>query len=294
MNEPHYDETTVKDIQDQINSDHPFGLKIWKPALYKKDRSINIKGRDATRSVPGEMPLWKIAIIPGNLLWALIFGWPLCLLYLLPLIILYPLTIFNDTAKSYIQLLVDLAGYVLWPFGKFITRKKNISDEDVGLLSGNSSPRVSRSSYKTQLCCTWKKIRQEGFVGLFYYSYYYLVLAPVHLILSLISTIFVFSIPMAKLNYLLVRHCTKHPLELKVHSGFFEEVSQSSQSPAAGNRSSVLFWRRSTVEPHGSESPNQYPMHERDPIVLCLYKALGWKYYKYTLGIIVRLNYRWN
>lgn len=31
---------TVKDRQDAINIEHPFGLPIWKPALYKKSRSI--------------------------------------------------------------------------------------------------------------------------------------------------------------------------------------------------------------------------------------------------------------
>ena len=33
-------EYTVKDRQDAINIEHPFGLPIWKPALYKKSRSI--------------------------------------------------------------------------------------------------------------------------------------------------------------------------------------------------------------------------------------------------------------
>ncbi|KAF4988785.1 hypothetical protein FDECE_14924, partial [Fusarium decemcellulare] len=31
---------TLKDRQQAINQTHPFGIRVWKPALYKKDRSI--------------------------------------------------------------------------------------------------------------------------------------------------------------------------------------------------------------------------------------------------------------
>jgi Ca2+:H+ antiporter len=275
-------ETSVKDIQDKINSDHPFGLKIWKPALYKKDRSINIKGIKDTRSNPGEMPLSKLVLIPGNLLWLISVGWVLCLLYLIPLIVLYPLK--SKVAQEYFRLLLDMAGYVLWPFGKFITRQKVLNEEDVLLLSPQNSPASNRSGKRKEKSLR-DRIREEGIVGLIFYSYYYIVLAPVHLIIGGICMIGVFSIPIAKLNFLLVRHCTRHPLELRVYSGFYQQdLEQSgSQSPsAARNRDSVLFWRRSTIE--GVEDSSSYPMHEREPIVLCLYKALGWKYYKYTVG----------
>jgi Ca2+:H+ antiporter len=30
----------VRSVQEAINLQHPFGIKLWKPALYKKDRSI--------------------------------------------------------------------------------------------------------------------------------------------------------------------------------------------------------------------------------------------------------------
>ena len=31
---------TLKDRQQTINETHPFGIRIWKPALYKKNRSV--------------------------------------------------------------------------------------------------------------------------------------------------------------------------------------------------------------------------------------------------------------
>jgi Ca2+:H+ antiporter len=33
----------VKETQDIINAQHPFGIKLWKPALYRKNRSIDAK-----------------------------------------------------------------------------------------------------------------------------------------------------------------------------------------------------------------------------------------------------------
>lgn len=36
------DANEVRDMQAAINEQHPFGLKIWKPALYKKIRSVQV------------------------------------------------------------------------------------------------------------------------------------------------------------------------------------------------------------------------------------------------------------
>ena len=33
---------TLKDRQEAINETHPFGIRIWKPALYKKSRSVQV------------------------------------------------------------------------------------------------------------------------------------------------------------------------------------------------------------------------------------------------------------
>ena len=44
---------TVKDRQDALNIEHPFGLPIWKPALYKKSRSIQRTADNALKCTPG-------------------------------------------------------------------------------------------------------------------------------------------------------------------------------------------------------------------------------------------------
>src|SRR5271154_4759058 len=64
---------TLKDRQDAINITHPFGLKIWKPALYKKLRSVQRTAEGEIHSRPGQWPDRKIRL--GNVLWTLLFGW---------------------------------------------------------------------------------------------------------------------------------------------------------------------------------------------------------------------------
>jgi hypothetical protein len=90
------DELTVKKFQDSINANHPFGLKIWKPALYRKSRSVNRTVQETLHSTPGAMPSKSVYLHPGNMAWALLFGWWLSLKYLsVALFILGPLYVFG-------------------------------------------------------------------------------------------------------------------------------------------------------------------------------------------------------
>ena len=75
-----------------------------------------------------------------------------------------------------------------------------------------------------------------------------LIVAPLLLLVSLICWWLVFTIPMAKVTAHLCSQLRRHPLALSFHS-------------AASHRSST-----------------------RNPsILLCTYRAVGWKYYKYTI-----------
>lgn len=77
-------------------------------------------------------------------------------------------------------------------------------------------------------------------------------LAPLLMLVSTICWFCVITIPMAKLNYLLVRHLRRHPLSLR----FKSSPSGHSQLAATGGKPTV--------------------------ILLCTYQAVGWQYYKYT------------
>ncbi|KAJ3031428.1 UNVERIFIED_CONTAM: hypothetical protein HDU68_004118 [Siphonaria sp. JEL0065] len=83
---------TVKELQDAINVSRPFGLKLWKPALYKKERSINALTDSAIHEDPddpSQKPITRF-FHPGNLIWLIMFGWWISLVYLGVSLILLP------------------------------------------------------------------------------------------------------------------------------------------------------------------------------------------------------------
>ncbi|KAI8616602.1 hypothetical protein BC830DRAFT_190265 [Chytriomyces sp. MP71] len=74
---------TVRELQDAINVARPFGLKIWKGALYKKHRSIQAITENAIHQDPNEDSDSASSqyIELGNMLWLFIFGWWLAGVY---------------------------------------------------------------------------------------------------------------------------------------------------------------------------------------------------------------------
>ncbi|KAJ3177073.1 hypothetical protein HK101_010317 [Irineochytrium annulatum] len=344
---------TVKDVQEAINVSHPFGLKIWKSALYKKSRSINALTYSDLHETPSTDPSktgLSAILSPGNVLWAVLFGWWLALAYIIVgSLILGPFAlvgyilsyvpIIGGAGKEfkrtweYIKVLFHISGYVFWPFGKFIAKRRrhvNVFDpklptpeefllwipgseeqrqpdtpedihanETTALLNDYSSPsvvigmpdhqavrRVSNMSNNTQarklrkrlsrahstpnpmphdmpddlsnlssedeesvLSDTneedtwsehappaggeyvfgpntapstswqrkWRRIKAGGVAGGIYSIVYFTLLAPLHLAVSGCCFFFVVSVPMAKLNYVLLRHLLRHPLRLSSH-----------------------------------------------------------------------------
>jgi len=64
---------TLKDRQEAINETHPFGIRIWKPALYKKNRSVQKTAEGDIHSAPGgRVNKWLVFF---NLVWTICFGW---------------------------------------------------------------------------------------------------------------------------------------------------------------------------------------------------------------------------
>jgi len=144
----------VKDRQEAINVSHPFGLRLWKPALYKKHRSIFTTTHEALHSQPGKSyTKAEIFLFPGNIIWAVTFGWIAALTYLLVAIgLLGPIYILvllfekffkphqaislspnpkqSKLLYKYIRLLLGITHYIFWPFGKYIERVRgNILDD---------------------------------------------------------------------------------------------------------------------------------------------------------------------
>ncbi|KAJ8663323.1 calcium/proton exchanger [Lichtheimia ornata] len=223
-------EMTLKDRQEQMNKRHPFGLPIWKPALYKKSRSVVRKANSALHSSPSSSP--ELFLNPGNILWVLIFGWWLALVML---ILSVPLILVPPDGGAYSRVMRELAIYLLWPFGRYVEHHgdevtphdptaaaaaaaSSEDDEETGLLDRPTTPRKQ---------------------------------TPLMFVVSAICWFCVITIPMAKLNYILLRHLRRHPLSLRFKS---------------------------------SPSGQAYMTQTGRPavILLCTYQAIGWQYYKYT------------
>ncbi|GJJ70098.1 Ca2+:H+ antiporter [Entomortierella parvispora] len=257
---------TLKDRQETLNQTHPFGLPLWKPALYKKSRSVIRKANSALHSQPSS----DLYLSFGNVLWTLIFGWWLSLVCLLISIVLF-LTPFGG--RAYGRVVLGLSYYLLWPFGQYVERElspgelktdhwysgaspsesNGNGDESRPLLSRTSSIiERERKADKRRRCIQSlrnlpRHIYHLGLGGIVYYMFYYLLIGPLHLFVSSLCWFMVVSIPMGKFTYVLATHMHRHPLRLN-----FKRGSSLSLSP------------------------------QRSEILLCTYDAIGFQYYKYT------------
>ncbi|KAJ4288806.1 hypothetical protein N0V88_007133 [Collariella sp. IMI 366227] len=290
---------TLKDRQQAINQTHPFGIRLWKPALYKKSRSVQKNAEGDIHSSPGgHVSNWLLFF---NLVWTLAFGWWMALIALTGAVICF---IFAATpgGKEYGQVLRGLAAYLFYPFGKFVRLEQQEAylDEDEGegrsiseyeqwqsgdleygrLFFGPSRNRSiigrSRRSIDSEPDETESLLgrgrgqpvddhdndhlprmkrrlfgRGEWNVGrVIFFAFFYFLLTPSLFVVSAICWLLVFTIPMGKVTMLLFSHLRRHPLALS-----FESDTSSARAPAA---------------PHSS-------------ILVCTYRAVGIKYWKYTI-----------
>ncbi|KAI9014515.1 Sodium/calcium exchanger protein-domain-containing protein [Phycomyces nitens] len=247
-------EMTLKDIQEAMNKRHPFGLPIWKPALYKKSRSVVRKANSSLHASPSSSP--ELFLNPGNIAWTLVFGWWLALVMFIISIVMI---IMPTNGRAYSLVLRELAAYLLWPFGRYIERHVEITpsdprhpaaDEESGLLqSQRTDDTVQRN--KPTMKQRVSSVLGLGLAGWIYYILFFAIAAPLLLLVSTVCWLCVVTIPMAKLNYILLRHLYRHPLTLR----FKSSPSGQSQMNATGKPIIIL---------------------------LCTYQAIGLQYYKYT------------
>jgi Ca2+:H+ antiporter len=114
-------------LHQAINVEHPFGLPIWKPALYKKSRSITRNAETALHATPSFTALRHLA--PGNILWTLFFGsW----LALVCVIVSGVLWCVPWGGGKYGRVIWELGGYLVWPFGKYVEGWTDGEDGDDG------------------------------------------------------------------------------------------------------------------------------------------------------------------
>ncbi|KAF3910469.1 hypothetical protein ABW20_dc0108627 [Dactylellina cionopaga] len=123
-------EQTLKERQDAINETHPFGVKLWKSSLYKKDRSVQKLAEEDVHSAPGTRMGTFQEI--GNILWSLTVGWWMSAIAFLAAAICF-LT-FTRSGREYAKVLYGLSRYLIYPFGQYIQLRQdeNYLDEDLG------------------------------------------------------------------------------------------------------------------------------------------------------------------
>ncbi|WVQ85360.1 calcium/proton exchanger [Cryptococcus sp. DSM 104549] len=109
---------TLKDRQDAINIEHPFGLPIWKPALYRKSRSVTRNAESALHNIPSAAA--ERHLLPGNILWVVLFGWWLALACSVVAILVSGAEVLGGGRGGYGKTLRGLAWYIGWPFGKYV------------------------------------------------------------------------------------------------------------------------------------------------------------------------------
>ncbi|KAI5957356.1 hypothetical protein KGF54_000284 [Candida jiufengensis] len=127
----------LKERQNAINSTHPFGIKIWKPSLYKKERSVATRADEDIHDFDPRRPttsriFWGVRLT--NIIWSLTAGLLIFITCLIGALFVFLFSGFAIKPKSraYVVAFLKLGKYWLWPFGKFVllNKDKNYLDED--------------------------------------------------------------------------------------------------------------------------------------------------------------------
>ncbi|KAI3327694.1 Sodium/calcium exchanger protein-domain-containing protein [Xylariaceae sp. AK1471] len=289
---------TLKDRQQAINETHPFGIRIWKPALYKKDRSVQKTAEVDIHSSPGgRVSNWLLFF---NVIWTLLFGWWMASFAALGAGVCFIFAA-APSGREYGRVLWGLAGYLFYPFGKFVRLEQDEAylDEDQGegrsiseyeqwqsgdleygrlffgpesrnrSIVGRSRRSIDSEPSETDSLLgrslrhdfadveTGRPLKRRLFgrgewnIGrVIFFIVFWGLITPSLLFVSATCWFLVFWIPMGKVTNLLFDHLRRHPLALSFESD--------------------ITTARVSDGPHSA-------------ILLCTYRAVGSKYWKYTV-----------
>lgn len=330
------DPITLKDRQSLINVQHPFGLPIWKPALYKKSRSVTRHADEALHSIPSYQA--ERHLIPGNIFWVFAFGWWLALACFVVSMVLYMVP---RGGKQYANLVFGLGWYIAWPFGKYVEgdldqeeseeenddengEDRHLSDSDgnatIRATSPPPPPPLRASSWDagrveegTSLLHLYKhspipapiksygaipsspsssgslsayKMPSSAFLGkACFWLMLITIIAPLMLIVCLLCWALVVTIPMAKLTWALIKHLFERPDSIRfcaappvvVVANHPERTSENATDPDSAPQPKFRI-------KHARLAPGEAAPSGSSTVLLCTYRAVGLKYYKYTVG----------
>ncbi|KAL7666346.1 Uncharacterized protein ABC855_g4 [[Candida] zeylanoides] len=127
---------SLRERQNAINSTHPFGIKIWKPSLYKKKRSVAARAEEDIHDYELREPTYRIfwGVLVCNAVWSATFGLALYMLCLFGCVLVFICSGFgcHRQSRPYVKSLYAVAQYWLMPFGIFVllNQDKNYREED--------------------------------------------------------------------------------------------------------------------------------------------------------------------
>ncbi|CAE6477990.1 unnamed protein product [Rhizoctonia solani] len=360
LSEPE-DPVTVKGRQSMINVEHPFGLRIWKPALYKKSRTVNRNAETDLHSAPSAIA--ERHLIAGNIIWTIIFGWWLAVIFI---VVSGPLWLLPRGGRQYGSLVFGLGWYIFWPFGKYVegdldederiqfeeelaeaeglnqsqahedyrnstvetirpNRDRSTSDAAGHGQTSSWVPPTERTSllHTTESSITTPRplpaksygalpsdladplhspaaIRRHWLGQYIYWLVFGAIIFPLLGLVTIVCYGLVFTIPMAKLNGALLKHLWRHPLKIRFcaappgvvvptppNASDSEDHDEGASTPNAnGNSGPSYIVKKTRLQPGQavltSGRARQYG--GRSTVLMCTYRALGFKYYKYTVG----------
>lgn len=316
---------TLKERQVAINETHPFGIRIWKPAIYKKDRSVQKEAELDIHAIPGAKPTIGYSVWFFNAIWACTFGLLLFIICTILGTITFVFSIStnprtNDSLK-YAKFYWNLGYYLFYPFGKIVILKseENYINEDANvgssideftrwrtenqgklffsapnaysinrpesdgniptLVSTNEASNGNNNSNNNNKNNNINNIQNTNIVPatteeeeifykkrffgrgdwnvgrIIFYLQYYFILVPIGIIISLITWLSIFCIPMTKVLTIMASHIRRHPLALS-----FEDEN--------------IYYERQLKDPQSCKN---------EAFLILTYRSFGFHYYKYTV-----------
>ncbi|SMN19493.1 similar to Saccharomyces cerevisiae YNL321W VNX1 Calcium/H+ antiporter localized to the endoplasmic reticulum membrane [Maudiozyma saulgeensis] len=109
---------TLKERQDAINKTHPFGIRIWKPALYKKQRSVQRAADEDIHET--KFKTITLGVHITNIIWSITCGIILCIICYIAAFFVMIIGFGTKSTRAYAGVFCKLGNYLLWPFGKVV------------------------------------------------------------------------------------------------------------------------------------------------------------------------------
>ena len=321
---------TLKDRQSLINVEHPFGLRIWKPALYKKSRSITRNADAALHSIPSAQA--ERHLLLGNIFWVVCFGWWLAVACFLISAVLYLVPL---GGRRYSTLVFGLGWYVAWPFGKYVECDSEDDEESQPEENGNrnygssattplspsqaqayvqaQSPNEGTSLLPTAHTSqfrllpksygaapssitstnTYQRVSEDWLGRTVFWVAFCTVIAPLMLLTCIVCWALVITIPMAKLNWALIKYIFANPTRLRfcapppvvIVTSIQPDITATlpTDTPVPTAPAPVEYSVKHPRLSQGQTAPSTSGL-PRSTVLLCVYRAVGWNYYKYTVG----------